>query len=114
MGWSIGFDTKWKRDVGYGVPAFCDHPRCHAVIDRGISYVCGGKPFGGDKGCGLYFCFEHLSWSDGQLCMRCRNHKPSFEPKPDHPDWIHHKATDASWAQWRAENESAPRQKVNA
>ena len=28
MGWSIGYDTNWKRDIGYGVPAKCDHPRC--------------------------------------------------------------------------------------
>ena len=27
MGWSIGFDSKWNRDIGYGVPATCDYPR---------------------------------------------------------------------------------------
>lgn len=26
MGWSIGYDDKWFRDIGYGVPAYCDHP----------------------------------------------------------------------------------------
>jgi hypothetical protein len=102
MGWSIGFDTNWNRDVGYGVPAFCDHPSCKAEIDRGLSYVCGGEPYGGDKGCGLYFCREHLSV--GQRCSRCRHHKPPFRAKPDHPDWIRHKLTDDSWAPWRAEH----------
>ena len=28
MGWSIGYDNNWNRDIGYGVPAFCDHPKC--------------------------------------------------------------------------------------
>lgn len=42
MGWSIGFDSNWNRDIGYGVPAFCDHPGCTAEIDRGLAYVCGG------------------------------------------------------------------------
>lgn len=37
MGWSIGFDTRWKRDIGYGVPAECDHPTCGAQIDRGLA-----------------------------------------------------------------------------
>lgn len=107
MGWSIGFDRHWQRDIGYGVPAFCDHPRCRAEIDRGLSYVCGGEPYGGDRGCGLYFCGEHLSggWGPGvvPLCSRCRNRKPPFAAKPDHPDWTHHKMTDDSWAEWRAE-----------
>lgn len=99
MGWSIGFDAHWQRDIGYGVPAWCDHPRCDAAIDRGLSYVCGGEPYGGEKGCGLYFCGTH---GGGQLCSRCCNRKPPFAAKPDHPEWLHHKATDSSWAQWRA------------
>lgn len=102
MSWSIGFDRNWQRDIGYGVPAFCDHPRCSAEIDRGLSYVCGGHPYGEPGGCGLYFCGRHLS-AFGQLCSRCRNRKPPFMPKPDHPAWVEHKATDDSWAAWRAE-----------
>lgn len=101
MGWSIGYDSNWSRDIGYGVPAFCDHPRCKAKIDRGLSYVCGGEPYGGEKGCGLYFCGAH---SGGSLCSRCRNRKPAFTPKPDHPDWIRHKLTHESWGMWRAEH----------
>jgi hypothetical protein len=52
MGWSIGFDTTWNRDIGYGVPAICDRPGCGEAIDRGLSFVCGGEPYGGEKGCG--------------------------------------------------------------
>ncbi len=37
MGWSIGYDDNWKRDIGYGVRATCDHPACNAKIDRGLS-----------------------------------------------------------------------------
>lgn len=107
MGWSIGYDDNWQRDIGYGVPAYCDHPKCSAEIDRGLSYVCGGEPYGGEKGCGLYFCDEHLSGGWGDVvsrCSRCRNHKPPFQPKPDHPRWIRHKLTHESWAEWRAQN----------
>ena len=114
MGWSIGYDTNWKRDIGYGVPATCDHPGCGAEIDRGLSYVCGGQPYGGEWGCGLYFCEKHLNLFVGggrekrptQLCSRCDHKTPKspFTPTPDHPDWIRHKLTDESWATWRAEN----------
>jgi hypothetical protein len=103
VSWAIGFDSHWERDIGYGVPAFCDHPRCRVEIDRGMAFVCGGEPYGGDHGCGLYFCAKHLSGAPSQ-CARCRNRKPPFPAKPDHPRWLHHKLTDASWATWRAEH----------
>lgn len=110
MGWSIGYDERWKRDIGYGVPAYCDHPGCMAEIDRGLSRVCGSQPFGGDRGCGLYFCSAHLSVPQShrmpsQLCDRCypRIRKP-FTPTPDHPTWTKHKLTHPSWKQWRDEN----------
>jgi hypothetical protein len=104
MGWSIGFDERWQRDIGYGVPATCDYPGCNAAIDRGLSYVCGGEPFGGDRGCGLYFCKAHLRMGRRvQLCTRCSRGRKPYEPTPDTAEWIHHKATDESWAQWRAE-----------
>jgi hypothetical protein len=111
MGWSIGYDDHWKRDIGYGVPAFCDHPGCHEPIDRGLSYVCGGEPYGGDDGCGLYFCSRHLFIERGhpQRCERCWDGLDSFDAKPDHPRWIRHKLTDESWAEWRAENPDAVR-----
>lgn len=106
MGWSIGYDEQWKRDIGYGVPAYCDHPGCTKKIDRGLSYVCGGDPHGGEYGCGLFFCGKHLfpSMRRPQRCQRCKSNRPAFPPKPDHPTWIKHKLTDESWSQWRAEN----------
>jgi len=118
MGWSLGYDHKWKRDVGYGVPAFCDHPKCKRTIDRGLGYVCGGDPLGGEYGCGLYFCETHLSYAlvtneygpeetlYVPLCQRCQNPivTPPFTPKPEHPSWLYHKATHPSWEHWRNEN----------
>ncbi len=108
MGWSIGYDSNWERDIGYGVPAICDHPKCNKKIDRGLSFVCGGDPYGGEYGCGLYFCEEHLSYrkprgADGpvQLCPRCYYYKQSFNPKPDTKEWIKWKLTDSSWKKWR-------------
>ena len=107
MGWSIGYDEKWKRDIGYGVPSICDHPECNEEIDRGLSYVCGGEPLGGDRGCGLYFCEKHLRLFSKlpQLCERCgpKIRKP-FNPKPDTKKFIDWKLTDESWQQWRDEN----------
>lgn len=111
MGWSIGYDNNWKRDIGYGVNSFCDHPRCSAVIDRGLAFVCGGQqPYGGDSGCGLYFCSEHQQYHSfrngdkGFYCFRCCSHKSPYRPKQDHPEWINHKLTHKSWEQWRKEN----------
>ncbi len=104
MGWSIGYDSNWQRDIGYGVPAYCDHPKCSEVIDRGLGCVCGGEPYGGEKGCGLYFCENHLyMWP--QRCPKCaRYDKKPYKAKPDHPEWIQFKLTDKSWAKWRKEN----------
>lgn len=110
MGWSVGFDSNWNRDIGYGVPAYCDYPGCTKEIDRGLSYVCGGEPYGGEKGCGLYFCEDHLYFHEfrdreaKQVCHRCHTYKLPYKPKPDHPEWIRWKLTDASWEQWRKEN----------
>lgn len=93
MGWSLGYDERWKRDIGYGVPAYCDHPKCGKEIDRGLSYVCGGEPYGGEKGCGLYFCSTHLilSLRRPQLCTRCYRYRQPFKPTPDHPEWVQYK-----------------------
>lgn len=122
MGWSVGYDSSWGRDIGYGVPATCDFPGCGAEIDRGLSFVCGSDPMGGEYGCGLYFCGIHL-WlvainpttglidrNDGieyksvYLCWRCVEEEPPFEPTPDTAEWTRHKMTDPSWAEWRREN----------
>ena len=111
MSWSIGWDPTWKRDIGYGVPAHCDHPKCRRKIDRGLAYVCGGEPYGGDKGCGLYFCAAHLSYRvekgqlrTPQLCERCLSGRRPFHPKPDHKQWARWKLHDASWQEWRERN----------
>jgi len=110
MGYSIGFDSNWQRDIGYGVPAICDHPGCNKKIDRGFAYVCGGDAYGGKHGCGLFFCSKHLSfhaWKDGkttQCCKRCDTYKKPFNPKPDVKQWIKWKLKDKSWEQWRKEN----------
>jgi len=109
MGWSIGYDEQWNRDIGYGVPATCDHPACGAKIDRGLSFVCGSDVAGGNWGCGLFFCSAHkclVDVADGThpcLCERCAGGYDVFTPTADTPEWINHKLTDASWAQWRAE-----------
>lgn len=106
MGWSVGYDDNWKRDVGYGVPAMCDHPDCNERIDRGISYVCGGQPYGGERGCGLFFCSSHLYYHARLpvLCSRCEDRRKPFLAKPDLPEWMEWKLTHPSWAQWREEN----------
>lgn len=114
MSWSIGYDPTWKRDVGYGVLAYCDHPGCEESIDRGLSYVCGGEPYGGECRCGLYFCGAHLQHHKFRgdhrhghfYCKRCVTYKPPYKPKPDHPEWLNHKATDPSWEEWRQQEAS--------
>lgn len=110
MGWSIGYDENWCRDIGYGVPCVCDHPGCDAQIHRGIAHVCGGEPRGGEDGCGLFFCSKHLVLGvenkDHQVCERCAEGKEPFEPKPDAREWIEHKLNDPSWQQWRDENQT--------
>lgn len=101
MGWEIGYDEKWNRDIGYGVPAICDHPLCNNEIHRGLGYVCGQEPYGGDKGCGLFFCYEHL-YPD--ICDNCLDNKPPFIPKSDTEEWITWKLKDDSWEEWRKLN----------
>lgn len=118
MGWQLGEHN--GRDIGYGVPATCDQPGCGASIDRGLDYVCGDEPYGGDHGCGLFFCEAHRAFTffdvDGKpfsgegesdtgatVCERCAKGEPAFEPTPDVAEWIRHKETDPSWAAWRAE-----------
>lgn len=102
MGWSLGWDSKWSRDIGYGVPAYCDHPNCLREINRGLGYVCGGQPYGGERGCGLYFCGHHLFPTLCESCGKKRRH--DFLATPDHPKWIKHKLTHRSWKQWRDEH----------
>lgn len=104
MGWSLGWDNRWKRDIGYGVPAWCDHPKCNAEIDRGLGYVCcDSQVGGGDRGCGLFFCGKHTDYRG--RCPRCRNYQRPYKiTKPEHPRWLRWKLTDGSWAEWRSEH----------
>lgn len=103
MGWDYGKVN--GRDVGYGVPAYCDHPGCNAEIDRGLGYICGYEQIGGGgKGCGNFFCSAH---GGGTLCDCCSTGKDAFPGKPDHPKWLRHKLRDPSWQDWRKENPQA-------
>jgi len=110
MSWAIGYDSTQERFIGYGVPSICDHPGCNEKIDRGLAYVCGGEPYGGDHGCGQFFCAKHLrmhTWKDGettQSCKRCDTYKKPYETKPDTKEWINHMLTDETWKKWREEN----------
>ena len=101
MGWSRGYDIQWNRDVGYGVPAICDHPDCSEEIDRGLGYVCGADIYGGEHGCGLFFCSEHQE-GEYQNCERCDSNEfpfsDPFEPSADVQEWI----------QWKKENDKEP------
>ena len=104
MGWEVGYDHQWQRDIGYGVPALCDHPACQESINRGLSYVCGQDVYGGEHGCGLFFCGDHLLWARKQktfVCERCHAGLDPFEPTPDSEEWVHWKLTDESWKEWR-------------
>jgi len=115
MSWAVGWDAKNQRDVGYGVPAICDHPDCDEKIDRGLSYVCGSEMYGGEHGCGLHFCSEHTSaqyemggdhllLGGAQVCQRCAGHESAFEKKADTQEWVQWKLTHTSWQAWRSEN----------
>ncbi|GBU19383.1 MULTISPECIES: hypothetical protein [Methylobacterium] len=112
MGWAVGYDDRLSRDVGYGVPAKCDHPGCDAEIDRGLAHICGGDPYGGEHGCGLHFCGSHLFMSGRrsehpgrpQLCEACYHEREPFPQKPDVPEWLEHKLSAPSWEEWRTEH----------
>jgi hypothetical protein len=124
MGWALGFVD--GRDVGYGVPAWCELPGCNKKIDRGISFSCGGIP-GNEYGCGLFFCEDHLRYTpldpedtehEGEtvpVCDPCayrlkhpdddwKTWPDAYPEKPDHPEWLKWKLTDDSWQEWRKEN----------
>lgn len=105
MGWQIyecpsGTPLRW---AGYGVPAYCDHPKCNEEINRGVSYICGGiNTQYEDRGCKLHFCGKHLDHR--QLCANCARNRKPFKPKLDHPEWSQHVLTDENWKQWLGEN----------
>lgn len=118
MGWEIGESE--GRDVGYGVPAICEHPYCDKRIDRGLAHVCGGMHGSSDGGCGRYFCGDHLfhgcfgmdemtdeqidEADTNQICVACAAGQEPYPMKPDTLDWVSWKLNDESWQQWRDEN----------
>lgn len=60
------------EEGGYAVDTSCDRPGCHADIDRGLAYLCGPKPGGGEDSCGGYFCDHDLFMTPvGQRCEEC-------------------------------------------
>lgn len=109
MSWAVGFDSTWERDIGYGVPAYCGHEGCGKEINRGLGYVCcGSEPYGGEHGCGRFFCSEHEmpAWNDdgeGEEWCVC-GHSNKDYISTDLPDWVSLKLTDESWQPWRDEN----------
>lgn len=103
MSWAVGFSDRWQRDIGYGVPSWCDHPGCYETIDRGLAYTCGDLYPEENGGCGLVFCSKHhfLGESNYFVCERCLEGKKPFEPSLDTDEWIKHKLKDKSWGPWR-------------
>lgn len=63
------------REAGYSVKDICNEGGCDTEIDRGLAYLCGETPGGGEYGCGGYFCDEHLlvggSADCAGQCHRC-------------------------------------------
>lgn len=104
MSWAVGYDHERDRDIGYGVPCICEHPKCRREIDRGLAFLCGD--IHKDGGCKLYFCGNHLySTSRGSRCKSClQRRRKSYKAKPDVRAWLRHKLRHESWRQWRKEN----------
>jgi hypothetical protein len=74
MGWSnCGTDSK-GRPIGYAHEAVCDYDGCNNVIDRGLSYACGGMHGHNGVDCDGYYCPQHLRTfveHDGHECTVC-------------------------------------------
>ncbi len=77
MGWGdCGLDSN-GRNIGYLFTAVCDHPGCSAIIDRGLSYVCGTMHGEDTYSCEKYFCEDHRVFVDipnggtEYLCLEC-------------------------------------------
>lgn len=90
MSWVLGWDEQHQRDIGYGVPAFCDHPGCGEEINRGLGYRCEDE----NCGCSKFYCLTH----------RYARHTHDAPPSRVHPLWRNHLLTDNSWRLWRLAN----------
>lgn len=98
MGWAVGWDSLTGRFRGYGVVAYCEHPDCNRVIDRGLGRACMAHGNGLDEEdpddyCGRFYCGDHY---------RDEDEPPPL--KPEHQRWLRHVLIDASWKKWRKEN----------
>lgn len=80
MGWSLGVDSSrphGDQEIGYGVPATCEHEGCNKKIDRGLAYACGGQPYEDSYYCNRFFCYTHLYFTPveldgvGPVCREC-------------------------------------------
>jgi hypothetical protein len=68
---------------------------------------CEQQPYGGENGCGLYFCSEHkksYNEESGPMCERCAAGQKPFTAKPDHIEWLKWKLRHKSWRDWRVAN----------
>lgn len=130
MGYEIFYQTLngIKRDAGYGVVAYCDHPGCFNTITRGMDAACCGC-HQHTNSCGGFYCAEHNNMDfiaeielegmddnekaeyladygidlaeiqfDNGFYVYCTH--PDPEPK-DHPEWAKHVLNDESWKTWR-------------
>lgn len=67
---------------GYAVETTCDHEGCGEDIDRGLAYLCGDSPGGGEDSCGGYFCGQHrylYGVSAGGRCDGCVTDCPTCD-----------------------------------
>lgn len=101
MGYGVyEYYGRWQ---GYMVPAECDMPGCHEVIDRGLSYQCDEHEvydahqdeYHSFGGCLLFFCEDHRYDIEAHI---------KAEPKPDLPQWLWWILVAPSWKVWREEN----------
>lgn len=104
MGYGIYYrDGRWQ---GYEVPAECDMPNCHKIINRGLGYKC--EDHGHFETTSVYF----EEWVDKPGCdlFFCNLHSDDPEaheeatPKGESVEWMNHLLTDESWGKWRETN----------
>lgn len=103
MGYAVGegvFLGKF-RWIGYGVPAYCDHPDCNVEIDRGMGYACNHE-------CGGYYCSRHrflpeIMLNDNNEVEYCGCLHEHVQ-REEHPKWLAFILNEESWEKWRKEN----------
>lgn len=112
MGWNYAIDdsrAEGDQEIGYSVSAKCDLADCEVDIDRGLAYVCGGDAYGGEYGCGKFFCLPHLGWYSywtvygeehysPQMCPACG---AEWEKQGLTEDEYYDKLEDALYSQYR-------------